>query len=142
MPTATLSLPPLRDHVRTARLVAVAAARRAGLPEADVDDVRLAVGEAVARAVLRHESAGIPTPVEVAISDDGREFAVTVADVSATGTGTSASDRVAPDEPTVDDAHQDDYALALLAALAPSVHETSSPDGTSLSMAWPLTAAA
>ena len=57
MPSATLSLPPAPEHVRTARLVVVAAARRFGLDEELVDDVRLAVGEAVARAVLRSASA-------------------------------------------------------------------------------------
>ena len=38
-------------HVRTARLVAVAVARRAGVDEALLDEIRLAVGEACARAV-------------------------------------------------------------------------------------------
>ncbi len=70
MPTATLSLPPTPEHVRTARLVVVAAARRAGVAEDVVDDVRLAVGEAVARAVLRHAASGTDADVEVVVDDD------------------------------------------------------------------------
>ena len=41
----------LPAHVRTARLVAAAVARRCGLDEAVLDEVRLAVGEACSRAV-------------------------------------------------------------------------------------------
>jgi anti-sigma regulatory factor (Ser/Thr protein kinase) len=40
---AFLTIPSSVEHVRTARLVAVAAARRAGLGEEALDDVRLAV---------------------------------------------------------------------------------------------------
>lgn len=54
MPVASLRLPATPDQVRTARLVAAAAARRSGVPEEQLDEVRLAVGEATARAVLRH----------------------------------------------------------------------------------------
>ena len=43
--------PPCPAHVRTARLVAVAVARRAGVDEDVLDEVRLAVGEACSRAV-------------------------------------------------------------------------------------------
>ena len=41
---------PAPEHVRTARLVVVAVARRAGFEEERLDDVRLAVGEVCARA--------------------------------------------------------------------------------------------
>lgn len=53
----TLRFSPLPEHVRTARLVATALARRLGLGEDQLDAVRLAVGEACARAVQRAESA-------------------------------------------------------------------------------------
>ena len=72
MASATLTIPPSVEHVRTARLVVVAAARRAGLSDDAVDDVRLAVGEAVARAVLRHGAAGIAAGIGVVVrGDDG-----------------------------------------------------------------------
>jgi anti-sigma regulatory factor (Ser/Thr protein kinase) len=46
MATVELKIPPLPVHVRTARLVGVAAGRRAGLDDVLVDELRLALGEA------------------------------------------------------------------------------------------------
>jgi anti-sigma regulatory factor (Ser/Thr protein kinase) len=51
MATVELRFSALPEHVRTARLVAAAVARRAGVDEAVLDEVRLAVGEACTRAV-------------------------------------------------------------------------------------------
>ncbi len=117
MPAATLSIPPSVEHVRTARLVAVAAARRAGLDEETVDDVRLAVGEAVARAVLRHGAAELAEPIDVVVRDDGRAFEVEVHDVS---------------DPDLGD-EDDGVALALVRALAPEVAH----GPRTLTLTWP-----
>jgi anti-sigma regulatory factor (Ser/Thr protein kinase) len=54
MPTVRLSFSPAAAHVRTARLVGVAVARRAGVPEELLEEVRLAIGEACSRAVALH----------------------------------------------------------------------------------------
>jgi anti-sigma regulatory factor (Ser/Thr protein kinase) len=116
VPSATLTIPPSVEHVRTARLVAVAAARRAGLADEAVDDVRLAVGEIVARAVLRHGAAGIEEPIDVVVSDDAG-FRVEVRD---------GSD---PDRPDEDDG----VALALVRSLVPEVVS----DGGLIRLAWP-----
>jgi len=48
MATVELRFSALPEHVRTARLVAAAVARRAGVDEAVLDELRLAVGEACA----------------------------------------------------------------------------------------------
>jgi anti-sigma regulatory factor (Ser/Thr protein kinase) len=122
VPAATLSIPPSVEHVRTARLVAVAAARRAGLDEESVDDVRLAVGEAVARAVLRHGTAGIREHVDVVVRDDGLAFEVEVRERS---------------DPAVAD-DDDGVALALVRALVPVVRSTQGV----LTLAWPRARAA
>lgn len=53
MSPVVLTFAPGPEHVRTARLVVVAVARRAGLEDSRLDDVRLAVGELCARAVSR-----------------------------------------------------------------------------------------
>lgn len=79
MPTARLSIPPVPEQARTARLVAGAAARRAGVDPETLDDVRLAVSEAVSRAVLR-AGADHPDPVEVAMTDDAGVFEIAVID--------------------------------------------------------------
>ena len=121
MPTASLSIPPTPEHVRTARLVTVAAARRSGVSEDVVDDVRLAVGEAVARAVLRHAAAGTDADVEIVV-DDEDGFAVEV------------RDRTAPELPDDDEG----MALALVRAVAPEVAiEPRTPLGTTLRLRWP-----
>src|ERR1700726_4183820 len=46
MATVEVTFTPLPVHVRTARLVATAVARRSGVDESLLDEVRLAVGEA------------------------------------------------------------------------------------------------
>jgi anti-sigma regulatory factor (Ser/Thr protein kinase) len=121
VPTASLSIPPTPEHVRTARLVTVAAARRSGVSEDVVDDVRLAVGEAVARAVLRHAAAGTDADVEIVV-DDEDGFAVEV------------RDRTAPELPDDDEG----MALALVRAVAPEVAiEPRTPLGTTLRLRWP-----
>ncbi|MQA25334.1 MAG: ATP-binding protein [Micromonosporaceae bacterium] len=79
MPTVRLGFSPAPAHVRTARLVAVAVARRAGVPEGMLDEVRLAVGEACSRAVALHRLYGLVDLVEVEMTDDVR-FEVRVLD--------------------------------------------------------------
>lgn len=118
MPAATLSIPPAAEHVRTARLVAVAAARRVGLDEEAVDDVRLAVGEVVGRAVRRHNAGGSLAYVGVVVSDDASRFRVEV---------TEATDPAQPDD-------DDGVALALVSALVPELQV----EGSLVALGWPL----
>lgn len=82
MPTVALTFSPVPEHVRTARLVAVAVARRAGLSEMGLDEVRLAVGEACARAVRRSLIGAQPSPVEMELCDDDSELTVLVRDAA------------------------------------------------------------
>ena len=65
MPTVRLSFSPAAAHVRTARLVGVAVARRAGVATELFDEIRLAIGEACSRAVALHREHNIPDLVEV-----------------------------------------------------------------------------
>jgi anti-sigma regulatory factor (Ser/Thr protein kinase) len=76
----SLRFQPAAEHVRTARLVAVATARRAGMDEARLDEVRLAVGEVCARAVRRSQRAGVQERLLVAMDDGSATFAVEVTD--------------------------------------------------------------
>jgi hypothetical protein len=77
--TVVLKLPASAAHVRTARLVAAAMARRSGVDEGLLDEVRLAVGEACARAVRLHERYGVEGPVTVEFGDRDR-FSISVID--------------------------------------------------------------
>jgi hypothetical protein len=92
-------------------LVASAVARRSGLDEETMDGVRLAVGEACARAVRRSESCGVTTPVVLRIDDASPGLRVDVVDNS------SANPR---EEPVV---------LAILEGLADLVELLPGPGG-------------
>ncbi|WP_326688864.1 MULTISPECIES: ATP-binding protein [unclassified Streptomyces] len=80
MATVELLFSALPEHVRTARLVAAAVARRAGVDEAVLDEVRLAVGEACTRAVGLHMSNGVDSPVRVSLIEDEKKFSIEVGD--------------------------------------------------------------
>ena len=80
MATVELSFTPLPAHVRTARLVATAVARRSGVDEPLLDEVRLAVGEACSRAVEAHRQHCPAEPIRIELSNDGGRFEVVVSD--------------------------------------------------------------
>ncbi|HLV59185.1 MAG TPA: ATP-binding protein [Natronosporangium sp.] len=81
MAVVRLAFTPAPRYVRTARLVGVAVAQRAGVAEELLDEVRLAIGEACARAVARHQREGIDEPVRVEMTDDG-PYVVRVIDLA------------------------------------------------------------
>ena len=85
MALVELRFPPVAGHVRTARLVASAVARRCGFDVEQIDEVRLAVGEACARAVRRSELCQVTTAVVLRIDDEPPGLRVDVVDDSATG---------------------------------------------------------
>lgn len=149
-----LRFTPQPEHVRTARLVAVAHARRVGVEAGLLDEVRLAVGEACSRAVGLHQRHCPGEPVVVVLdavdeSDSGLvadRFVVTVADkVSGAvpgprdGAGAPAAEGEAatgePDEEELDDA---EMGLAVLTGLVDDLDITSGPDGGSVRMGWPV----
>jgi anti-sigma regulatory factor (Ser/Thr protein kinase) len=110
--TVALTFQPAPEHVRTARLVAVAVARRAGLDEVRLDEVRLAVGEVCARAVRRSLDTGALGAVEVEIDDVGPLFAITVTDKA-----------------SLPDGDDEAIALALVRGLADAVTVENGPGG-------------
>ena len=113
MPTATIAIPPATEHVRVVRMVAGAAARRGRVPEDVIDEVRLAVGEAVARVVLRHRRSGIRDDVVIALRDDPEAFEVEITDLT-----------------PVDLADDDDgLSMALTSALVPQSSVTPAAGG-------------
>ena len=156
-----LRFTPQPEHVRTARLVAVAHARRVGVEAGLLDEVRLAVGEACSRAVGLHQRHCPGEPVVVVLdavdeSDSGLvadRFVVTVVDkVSGAvpaprdGAGASVADGDAeaaeteaaagePDEEDLDDA---EMGLAVLTGLVDDLDIASGPDGGSVRMGWPV----
>lgn len=80
MAAVELELPARSAYVGVARLVLGALGRAAGLAEDGVDDLKIAVSEACANAVYRHEEAGIDSPVTVRFEEHDDRVEVHVGD--------------------------------------------------------------
>ncbi len=80
MPTVDLDIPPRSAYVGVVRLVVSSLARTAGLEETAVDDLKIAVSEACANAVLSNEEAGNLAPVSIEWHEDAEGVEVSVGD--------------------------------------------------------------
>ena len=79
--TVRISFTPDPAYVRTVRTVAVAVARRVGVSNELLDEVRLAIGEACTRAIGVHRREGLADPIEVAMGLRGvARFTVGITD--------------------------------------------------------------
>jgi hypothetical protein len=159
MATVELSFTPLAAHIRTARLVATAVARRSGVDESLLDEVRLAVGEACSRAVEGHQRHCPSEPVRLALSDLAGRFEVEVTDTSApaadgtaaasgaaggaaaSSSGARSSDPVSASSSSAVTGEpaelQHQLGIAVIAGLADEVQISESYLGTRIKMSWP-----
>jgi anti-sigma regulatory factor (Ser/Thr protein kinase) len=161
MALVEVAFTPLPAHVRTARLVAVAVARRSGVADSLLDEVRLAVGEACSRAVEAHRQYCPAEPVKIALTDSGGRFEVVVTDAApgdaaaldglkqagqAGNAAGAAGDVAAAGNPAgatsqpLFDAQgglQDGSGLAVIAELADDVRISRTAAGISVCMSWP-----
>ncbi|MFD8594663.1 ATP-binding protein [Kitasatospora sp. NPDC059646] len=132
MATVELRFSALPEHVRTARLVAAAVARRAGVDESVLDELRLAVGEACSRAVALHQRNGVDGAVRVALTEQEKRFLIEVADEAGpVHTG-------APGSGAEDD---DALGLAVITGLVEDVEVGNGADGGVIRMSWPVSPA-
>ncbi len=139
MATVELSFTALPAHVRTARLVATAVARRSGVDESLLDEVRLAVGEACSRAVEGHQLYCPAEPVRLALTDLAGRFEVEVTDTCAPearwsgttggGYGQDANGHGLGISPGL--------GIAVIEGLADDVQISETSAGTSIRMSWP-----
>ena len=163
MATVEVTFTPLPVHVRTARLVATAVARRSGVAESLLDEVRLAVGEACSRAVEAHQRHCPGQPIQVSLTDDGEQFQVVVTDAVQgsehdlpagvslpAGTGAEGGNGAALGVDFADPVGSpvplrlpEDVGLAVIAGLADDVRIASAGQGkgTSVTMIWKRRAA-
>ena len=161
MAMVEVAFTPLPAHVRTARLVAVAVARRSGVADSLLDEVRLAVGEACSRAVEAHRQHCPAEPVKIALTDSGGRFEVMVTDAApgetaalngmteAVEAGNAvgvAGDIAAKGSPAAGTSQplfdaqgglQDGSGLAVIAELADDVRISRTAAGISVCMSWP-----
>ncbi|WP_396449765.1 ATP-binding protein [Actinomadura sp.] len=145
MSTVELSFSALPVHVRTARLIVTAVARRSGVAEPLLDEVRLAVGEACSRAVEAHRRHCPDEPVRLELSGADRRFEVTVSD-TVPGDGTPGDLQTAVDDGEFEDGGWGEgtaeLGLAVIAGLADDVEIASTPKGVQIRMSWPAEAEA
>jgi anti-sigma regulatory factor (Ser/Thr protein kinase) len=150
MATVEVTFTPLPAHVRTARLVATAVARRSGVDEALLDEVRLAVGEACSRAVEAHRRHCPAEPVKIEMTDQGERFVVVVSDQAPASNATLHGATTGANGHGVTTLVQgaDDagipvgFGLAVISGLAEDVHVSSTSSGVSVRMSWPSATAA
>ncbi|KND29129.1 MULTISPECIES: ATP-binding protein [Streptomyces] len=137
MATVELRFSALPEHVRTARLVAAAVARRAGVDEAVLDEVRLAVGEACTRAVGLHQSSGISAPVQVSLIEEEKQFSIEVGDEAPHAVPGDKSSGAGGDVDA--DIEEDDMGLAVISGLVDDVEVSAGEHGGLIRMTWPTT---
>lgn len=136
MATVELRFSALPEHVRTARLVAAAVARRAGVDEAVLDEVRLAVGEACTRAVGLHQSSGVSAPVRVSLIEEEKQFSIEVGDEAPHAVPGDKSSGAGDADVDIE---EDDMGLAVISGLVDDVEVSASENGGLIRMTWPTT---
>lgn len=142
MATVELSFTALPAHVRTARLVATAVARRSGVDESLLDEVRLAVGEACSRAVEDHQLYCPGEPVRLSLTDLAGRFEVEVTDTCASAARVPASPGgpgavSGTAGPENNGGLPASIGIAVIEGLADDVQITETAAGTSIRMSWP-----
>jgi anti-sigma regulatory factor (Ser/Thr protein kinase) len=141
VPTVELRFSALPAHVRTARLVATAVARRCGVDEAVLDEVRLAVGEACSRAVHLHRRHCPERPVMVTLVDDEATFRVAVTDEAPADDGETDLDDLAGLADLDNETVLPGVGLAVISGLVDDVSIESGRDGgVVVRMTWPIPA--
>lgn len=137
MATVELRFSAQPEHVRTARLVAAAVARRAGVDESILDEVRLAVGEACTRAVGLHRNSGVGSPVRVLLVEEEKKFSIEVEDEAPNGGAVSG----APGGPNEEAEEEGEMGLAVISGLVDDVEVTTGESGGVIRMSWPTLSA-
>ncbi|MFJ2028334.1 ATP-binding protein [Streptosporangium sp. NPDC087985] len=139
MATVELTFSALPAHVRTARLVATAIARRTGVEESLLDEVRLAVGEACSRAVEAHRLHCPGEPIRIELRDDMGRFEVTVTDCAPSDEVEQDRELLRLDDPLgqLPDTLMTGFGIAVIVGLADDVQVYPSQKGMRIRMSWP-----
>lgn len=127
MAVVELEVPPMSVYVGVVRLAVSALGRSLELDEDSIEDLKIAVSEACANAVIAHESAGLEDLVKIVWTDDDGVIQIEVSSCAAgpvgggealTSTGSLAS--------------RDVLSLALLQSLVDECTVENLPEGGSV----------
>lgn len=125
LPSFELAIPPRSVYVGVVRLALSALARVGGLDEDLIDDMKIAVSEACANAVIAAEESGTEEPVRVTINDDGDRFVIEIRDMGAPAAEGASS-------PAPLDATRTDLSMALIRSLVSDCQQDRTDDGFNL----------
>jgi anti-sigma regulatory factor (Ser/Thr protein kinase) len=130
-PTSTvhLAFPPEPALLGTVRLVVGIVARKAGVDEEGVEDLKVAVSETCAVAVGDLTLAGLSTPIELDLVEEPDRLGVEVRDRAPA----APSAATIPEDGEVDDRQ---FGLALVGALVDGLHSTTLEGGGHSTRFW------
>ena len=123
MVVVELEIPPRSVYVRVIRLALTPVARAAGLNEEAIENLKIALSEACANAVLSTESAGLEAPVTVTWTEEGHRLVVEVMNPGA--------DRSVSSNDSLQGATRQELSDALMQSLVDEYDHVSRPEGGS-----------
>ncbi|HEX7147369.1 MAG TPA: ATP-binding protein, partial [Actinomycetota bacterium] len=119
--TVRLAFPPEARLLGTLRLVVGIVARKAGMGEEGIEDLKVAVSETCAVAVGDLNRAGLPDQIEVDLVEGADRFGIEVRDRAPAASA-------GPEGPGGDEVDDREFGLALVGALVDDL-KTSNLDG-------------
>src|SRR6266540_262893 len=122
-----LDIPPEPEHARTARLFAAATARHFELDPERVEDLKVAISEAVTNAIKAHASAGVEEPIHITVKAGSNGVRFDVSDVGA-GFDARKAIRAAEDYAPTGGLSEGSLGLALIRSLFPDMEITRNAD--------------
>jgi anti-sigma regulatory factor (Ser/Thr protein kinase) len=128
--TVRLAFPPEPRLLGTIRLVVGIAARKAGMDEEGIEDLKVAVSETCAIAVGDLKRAGRTDPIEIDLVEAADRFGVEVRDRSP---GTASGGRDADPDGELDDR---ELGMALVGALVDDLKTSTMEDGANQTSFW------
>jgi anti-sigma regulatory factor (Ser/Thr protein kinase) len=127
--TVRLAFPPQARLLGTIRLVVGIVARKAGVDEEGIEDLKVAVSETCAVAVAGLARAGLSSPIELDLIEDGERFGVEVRD-------RAPVNRRVLGGFDMEDLDDRQFGLALVGALVDGLDSTPLADGGHRTRFW------
>lgn len=123
-----LELPAMAEFVSTARMVVASLARHNGFGDEQVEDLKIAVSEAITNSIRGHLDAGTSDPVRIAVAMEGDALTIEVWD---RGTGFESVDEADLGETPAAGRLEGGLGLVLIRSLVTETTIETRPDGGS-----------